>query len=100
MPFDQPAGLLQPSLGSALRDRSRSAPRATGLAWHIITCEYPPLTGGVSDYTFQVAGGLAAQGDEVHVWHPEHPVPAPSLEGVTVHGDLGQVTPSDLARVG
>ena len=39
------------------------------LPWHILTCEYPPQTGGVSDYTFLVANGLASH-DEVHVWCP------------------------------
>jgi Glycosyl transferases group 1 len=38
--------------------------------WHIITCEYPPQCGGVSDYTKLVAHGLADAGDEVHVWCP------------------------------
>ena len=38
--------------------------------WHIITCEYPPQIGGVSDYTKLVAEGLAEAGDEVHVWGP------------------------------
>lgn len=37
---------------------------------HIITSEYPPQPGGVSDYTRIVAEGLAAAGDEVHVWCP------------------------------
>src|SRR6266700_1765774 len=36
--------------------------------WHIITPEYPPQSGGVSDYTRLVAEGLAAEGDRVHVW--------------------------------
>ena len=38
---------------------------------HIITGEYPPQTGGVSDYTELVANGLVAAGDEVHVWVPK-----------------------------
>jgi glycosyltransferase involved in cell wall biosynthesis len=37
-------------------------------AWHIITPEYPPRIGGVSDYTSQVAAGLRNAGDDVHVW--------------------------------
>ncbi len=36
--------------------------------WHILTGEYPPQTGGVSDYTRLVARGLADAGDNVHVW--------------------------------
>lgn len=38
--------------------------------WHIITSEFPPDTGGVSDHTFQIAAGLVAAGAEVHVWCP------------------------------
>jgi glycosyltransferase involved in cell wall biosynthesis len=38
--------------------------------WHIITGEYPPQPGGVSDYTQLVARGLAGAGDAVVVWAP------------------------------
>ncbi|HXU19542.1 MAG TPA: glycosyltransferase family 4 protein [Verrucomicrobiae bacterium] len=38
--------------------------------WHIVTPEYPPSTGGVGDYTKQIAIGLRDAGDEVHVWCP------------------------------
>lgn len=40
------------------------------MKWHILTGEYPPQPGGVSDYTQQIALGLAAAGDEVVVWAP------------------------------
>ncbi|MGH7880864.1 MAG: glycosyltransferase, partial [Candidatus Binataceae bacterium] len=40
------------------------------MIWQILTGEYPPQRGGVSDYTQIVARGLAAAGDEVHVWAP------------------------------
>jgi glycosyltransferase involved in cell wall biosynthesis len=39
-------------------------------AWNIITGEYPPQPGGVSDYTRLVAHGLAEAGDEVRVYAP------------------------------
>jgi glycosyltransferase involved in cell wall biosynthesis len=68
-------------------------------ALHIITPEYPPQSGGVSDYTAQVAEGLAQEGEEVHVWCPGNtpaPVPAGSVH---VHRALGQFTPSDLRAV-
>jgi glycosyltransferase involved in cell wall biosynthesis len=45
--------------------------------WHIITGEYPPQRGGVSDYTELVARGLADAGDSVVVWAP--PAGAPDL---------------------
>jgi glycosyltransferase involved in cell wall biosynthesis len=38
--------------------------------WAILTGEYPPQPGGVSDYTRLVAEGLAAMGDEVVVYGP------------------------------
>ncbi len=68
--------------------------------WHIITCEYPPRVGGVSDYSFSIAGGLAAAGGRVHVWCPAADGPAPAVPGVTVHQELGAFAPRDLRRVG
>jgi len=38
---------------------------------HILTGEYPPRPGGVSDHSFQVAQGLASAGISVHVWTSE-----------------------------
>jgi glycosyltransferase involved in cell wall biosynthesis len=38
--------------------------------WNIITGEYPPQAGGVSDYTRMVAHGLADAGDNVRIWAP------------------------------
>jgi glycosyltransferase involved in cell wall biosynthesis len=46
-------------------------------AWNIITGEYPPQPGGVSDYTRLVAEGLADAGDDVRIWVP--PVSGPDL---------------------
>jgi len=40
------------------------------MEWHIVTGEYPPQLGGVSDYTLQVTKELAKEGDQVHVWAP------------------------------
>jgi glycosyltransferase involved in cell wall biosynthesis len=91
--------------------------------WHLITPEYPPQSGGVSDYTYLVATGLAALGETVHVW-------CPALEERTevrgqrsdvrgrkseiggqrseerneptlfVHRELGRFSVADLRRVG
>jgi glycosyltransferase involved in cell wall biosynthesis len=66
--------------------------------WHIITSEYPPDVGGVSDYTRQVAEGLARMGDEVHVWCPRagdsgrHP-------GLHLHPELGSIRRRDLRHL-
>jgi glycosyltransferase involved in cell wall biosynthesis len=38
--------------------------------WVLLTGEYPPQPGGVSDYTRLVSQGLADAGDEVYVWAP------------------------------
>lgn len=70
------------------------------LRWHLITCEYPPQSGGVSDYTYGVAAGLAAKGDDVHVWCPGGRGAAPPDNGVVVHRSLGAITPEDLRQVG
>jgi glycosyltransferase involved in cell wall biosynthesis len=81
------------------------------LIWHIITSEYPPQPGGVSDYTKMIAKGLADAGDEVHVWcaaTEELPGVATNAAedrtgdatGVTVHSELGHFRPADLRRVG
>jgi len=83
-------------------------------AWHVVACEYPPSTGGVSDYTRLVAEGLAEAGEEVHVWCPPHGDAEGHVAegevvendvvgdaaGVTVHREFGRFAPSDLRRVG
>jgi glycosyltransferase involved in cell wall biosynthesis len=80
------------------------APRSAGVerarTWHIVTCEYPPRPGGVSDYTYLVAKGLASVEDEVHVWCPALPGEAPQAPGVEVHPTLGHFSLSDLRRTG
>lgn len=53
--------------------------------WHILTGEYPPQAGGVSDYTRLLARELAQAGDEVHVWTSACVEPTPVDEGVEVH---------------
>ncbi|MBN9162229.1 MAG: glycosyltransferase [Myxococcales bacterium] len=52
---------------------------------HLLTGEYPPMPGGVSDYCAQLAAGLAAEGASVHVWAPATDGAAPSIDRVTVH---------------
>lgn len=72
--------------------------------YHLITSEYPPQPGGVSDYTQMVATELAAAGDQVHVWCPRTETLATNGEsntdapGVFVHRELGGFKPADLRR--
>ena len=66
--------------------------------WHLITGEYPPRLGGVSDYTRAVAAGLALNGCDVHVWCPDSGKP-PLDPGVTVHPVAGTWSSADLRRV-
>lgn len=75
--------------------------------WHLITGEYPPQAGGVSDYTHLVAAGLAAAGEEVYVWCPPTngtkgaaEVETGAAPGVCVHRELGGLAPADWRRVG
>jgi len=79
--------------------QAEKVPQKQLLEWHVITCEYPPQTGGVSDYTFGLAEGLAAEGDTVHVWCPPHKGARPDAKGVAAHPEMGEFRPSDLRRV-
>jgi glycosyltransferase involved in cell wall biosynthesis len=51
--------------------------------WHIVTGEYPPQLGGVSDYTYQLSKELAKQGERVHIWSPA--ARSEVLQGETEH---------------
>jgi len=53
--------------------------------WAIVTGEYPPQRGGVADYTRLVARGLAAAGDQVHVWTSPCAAKTPEDPGIRVH---------------
>lgn len=65
--------------------------------WQIITGEYPPQHGGVSDYTFLLAHALRDAGDEVEVWAPPCDGPANvGSDGVAVHRLSGRFGPCAL----
>lgn len=67
--------------------------------WHLITGEYPPQPGGISDYTGLLAGALADEGIEVHVWTS----PSEGIEScntrVVVHRVAGAWTAKDFAHL-
>jgi hypothetical protein len=66
------------------------------ITWHIITPEYPPNCGGVSDYSEHVANGLRAAGDEVHVWCPAIDAPRSGW----VHQIPGGMSMKSLKQLG
>lgn len=68
-------------------------------SWHLITGEYPPQPGGVSDYTRRTARGLAAAGDAVHVWAPWCGAGDATDPGVSVHRLPGRFGPRGLAAL-
>ena len=65
--------------------------------WHLLTCEFPPLVGGVADHSRVIAQRAAALGWRVHV---HGPAGIGALSGVIVHDTLGTFSPADLARAG
>jgi glycosyltransferase involved in cell wall biosynthesis len=69
------------------------------IRWHILTGEYPPQSGGVSDYTRLVAAALVEAGDEVHVWAPECGGARGADFGVRVHRLPGRFGLRALARL-
>ena len=66
----------------------------------MITCEYPPQIGGVSDYAFVMSKELARTGSMVHVWCGATSADCWPSPGVTVHRKLGRFSPLDLYRAG
>jgi glycosyltransferase involved in cell wall biosynthesis len=67
--------VLRPAGGASVRAR---------VHWHMLTGEYPPQPGGVSDYSRLVARGLADAGDRVTVWAPPCDAPDEVYPGVAV----------------
>jgi glycosyltransferase involved in cell wall biosynthesis len=64
-------------------------------AWHLITPEFPPLPGGVSEHSRVLAAAAAGRGLAVHVWTTAGAQPA---EGIQLHTNLGAFTPAELAQ--
>lgn len=69
------------------------------ITWHILTGEYPPQPGGVSDYSRLLATSLTQAGDTVNVWAP----PASGEQfydpGVNVHRLADCYGPRSLAAL-
>ena len=67
--------------------------------WAIITGEYPPQKGGVSDYSCLLANALAEAGDKVHVFAPEVLAPSPHHSGVHVQRLAGHFSARALGQL-
>jgi glycosyltransferase involved in cell wall biosynthesis len=68
--------------------------------WHILAGEFPPEPGGVSDYTWRLAEGLAGRGHDVHVWARRAADPPPDPPGIATHRLADGWSPGDFARIG
>lgn len=67
----------------------------------IIAGEYPPRAGGVSDYTQEVARGLAMKGELIRVWQEGiETEPITDSAGVIQHRYAGDFTGAGLHRLG
>ena len=69
------------------------------IRWVIISGEYPPMTGGVSDYTRLLAQELVKCGDEVHIWCPACKGTELRDAGIQVHRVVGHFGPTALRRL-
>jgi glycosyltransferase involved in cell wall biosynthesis len=67
--------------------------------WAILTGEYPPQSGGVSDYSRLLAQELAAAGDEVLVYAPPEARPTPRDRGVSVERLADHFGPRGLVQL-
>lgn len=73
---------------------------AIARTWHLVTCEFPPQVGGVSDYSLALASALMDTGDPIHVWSSSTAAAAPPVHGITLHRSLGRFRPRDLWQTG
>jgi glycosyltransferase involved in cell wall biosynthesis len=72
----------------------------TATCWHLVTGEYPPDPGGVSDYTAALARALVIAGQTVQVWCPgDAGGPVTEPDGVVVHRIAGRFGPAGLMRL-
>jgi glycosyltransferase involved in cell wall biosynthesis len=66
-------------------------------AWHLVTPEFPPQLGGVSEHSRVLAQEAASRGLEVHVWTAAGGSP---LTGIHVHPTLGGFGAAELEKTG
>src|SRR5690606_28718756 len=93
-------GDLHLAAGGRARIGLLSPPRAAMIHWHLLTGEFPPQRGGVSDYVWSLSGASAGAGQYVHALSPRTETAAPAPPSVSVHRSLGRLEPRDLRAVG
>jgi glycosyltransferase involved in cell wall biosynthesis len=69
-------------------------------SWHLLTPEFPPAVGGVSEHSRVLAEAAAARGLEVHVWTAAGGAAVADPVGSVVHPTLGACGADDLERTG
>ncbi len=69
-------------------------------SWHLVTPEFPPALGGVSEHSRVLAAAAAARGLDVHVWTAGAGAVREPLPGVEVHATLAALGDDDLERTG
>jgi glycosyltransferase involved in cell wall biosynthesis len=78
----------------------REIPTRGRTSWHIITGEFPPQKGGVSDHTSLLAAALSGGGEEIHVWAPPAAPAEARSDGVQVHRLSGRFDLGSLKELG
>jgi glycosyltransferase involved in cell wall biosynthesis len=68
--------------------------------WHLISPEFPPMPGGVSEHSRVLVEAAASRGLDVHVWTAAGGRALPDAPGIDVHPSLGRFGAGDLARTG
>ena len=67
-------------------------------SWHLVTPEFPPAVGGVSEHSRVLAQAAAARGLDVHVWTAAGGTGPADAAGIVVHPTLGACGADDLEK--
>jgi Glycosyl transferases group 1 len=66
--------------------------------WHLISPEFPPMPGGVSEHSRVLVEAAVSRGLDVHVWTANGASALPDALNVGVHSSFGRFGAGDLAR--
>jgi Glycosyl transferases group 1 len=68
--------------------------------WHLISPEFPPMPGGVSEHSRVLVEAASSRGLDVHVWTAAGGAALANDAGVEVHPSLGGFGADGIARTG